>query len=284
MNSLIGARRWVVGVGVAATLCWLWAIRAEAAGPPAKLTLTPMTAELPAGQTAPFTARLLDAAGMETTVEANSQVGFAVDVSSVAAVTIDATNPLIGNVMARRPGMTAVRAFYVRDGQQTTIFAAADLTVTAGVDGAVTTESDGGSGADSGTAAADGGAADVSVSSCPWTMCGGTCANLGEDRTNCGQCGHACLSDQLCLNGACLVSCPSGMVMCEGTCANLNTDGHNCGSCGTSCMSGDDCIHAACKKHNSGCALCGAPGAVPPLPLALFLGAVAATVRRRHRR
>src|SRR3954447_22882380 len=129
MNSLIGARRWVVGVGVAATVCWLWAIRAEAAGPPAKLTLTPMTAELPAGQTAPFTARLLDAAGMETTVEANSQVGFAVDVSSVAAVTIDATNPLIGNVMARRPGMTAVRAFYVRDGQQTTIFAAADLTV-----------------------------------------------------------------------------------------------------------------------------------------------------------
>jgi hypothetical protein len=243
-----------VVVGVTAVWSSLFTAEAQAAGPPAMLTLTPTKAELAAGQTAPFTVRLLDASGAEATIEANSQVGFAVDVSSVAAVAVDTANPLVGNVTAKRPGQTALRAFYVRGGQQTNIFAAADLTVTAAPDGGVISEpdaangdvappvaTDAGSTGTTGPAAGDVAAADVSVSTCEGAMCGGVCANLRDDS-------------------------------------------HNCGTCGNACQSGYECSGGACKKIGRGCAMVDLTGAPHPFGVALFLAGVAAALRRRHRR
>jgi hypothetical protein len=248
MNERARARRWASRVGLVATLPSLWALQAYGAGPPAKLTLSPMTAELAAGQTAPFTARLLDAAGGETVAEANSQVGFAVDVSGVASVSIDMSNPLVGNVMARRPGMTAVRAFYVRDGQQTNIFAAADLTVTAGSDGGVVTEHDAGSAQDA--------AVDGPAPGCSGSMCGNSCTNTNQDPANCGSCGHACMGGQFCVAGLCNSNC-GVLALCAGICTGLN-DRTNCGTCGHPCAAGEECKSGTtCTACAAGSALCG---------------------------
>lgn len=259
----------------------------RAAEAPASMTLAPASADVGLNATAPFTATLLDASGQPTTVEANSSVGFAVDDSPIADVTIDAANPLVGNVRGKAAGMTTVRAFYVRDGQQTNIFASAMVRV---------------------------------VASCAagQAACNGkTCMDILHDITNCGACGNVC-SGMPCINGACqpfgtgsagmsgsapggsaggasggsgggmsdagASACATGEAMCTSGCTNLASDPSNCGACGQVCMG--TCANAICQKSSGGGGGCrvGGSATVPGLAsLAILLGATL-LVRRQRRR
>ncbi len=64
---------------------------------------------------------------------------------------------------------------------------------------------------------------------CSGGCCRGTCTDLSSNLSNCGSCGHACRSDQVCSGGMCV--CPSGSQECNGTCCN--TSDHLCsnGTC-----------------------------------------------------
>ncbi len=91
------------------------------------------------------------------------------------------------------------------------------------------------------------------------TLCQGDggapyCANLKTDRQNCGKCGQACASGQLCTLGVCSGVCISGQTTCgvdAGTpyCANLDTDNANCGTCGKQCGVLESCLAGACVNQ-----------------------------------
>jgi hypothetical protein len=58
-----------------------------------------------------------------------------------------------------------------------------------------------------------------------------------NDPMNCGSCGHACATGQVCITGTCMTAstCPGGMPLCNGFCPNYDNDPHNCGGCGVVC-------------------------------------------------
>ncbi len=85
-------------------------------------------------------------------------------------------------------------------------------------------------------------------SSCPdkGTRCLGVCAVLDSDPMNCGACGNACGTGEVCTAGACTVVCPAGSTVCNNLCVNTDTDQANCGTCGNKCPSGQACGGGAC--------------------------------------
>ena len=95
---------------------------------------------------------------------------------------------------------------------------------------------------------ASSGCAPAATSSClgSSTECNGTCVELRRDPLNCGACGTACPSGEVCSAGQCAVSCQAGLTDCSGTCANTATDNLNCGACGTACPSGELCSAGKC--------------------------------------
>ncbi len=91
------------------------------------------------------------------------------------------------------------------------------------------------------------------------TLCGGDagapyCATLAADDNNCGQCGKACTSGQICVSGACQNTCNGSQTQCGGDggasyCADLQTDNANCGACGKPCANPlDSCVGGTCTS------------------------------------
>jgi Stigma-specific protein, Stig1 len=71
------------------------------------------------------------------------------------------------------------------------------------------------------------------------TRCGQGCADLKSDQRNCGACGVACQTSQVCQDSACI--CQSGATDCNGQCVVLATDPNNCGACGKACAADELC-------------------------------------------
>lgn len=77
------------------------------------------------------------------------------------------------------------------------------------------------------------------------SRCGAGCADYQSDRTNCGGCGVACGTGQVCSQGQC--QCQAGATSCSGACTVLASDPKNCGACGSSCATGQVCEDRTCK-------------------------------------
>lgn len=94
-----------------------------------------------------------------------------------------------------------------------------------------------------------------------YTDCGSGCTDLQSDPANCGSCGYACPSGQVCLASVCMdfipvivttaetPACPKFTTACPfkgtTTCVDLNTDSNNCGYCGHVCTTGS-CSGGTC--------------------------------------
>jgi hypothetical protein len=81
----------------------------------------------------------------------------------------------------------------------------------------------------------------------PTTNCNGVCVDTSVDTKNCGACGKACSSGQICSKGVCSLVCGAGQTNCNGVCVNTNTDTKNCGACGTACAAGQTCSMGVCS-------------------------------------
>jgi len=106
-------------------------------------------------------------------------------------------------------------------------------------------------------------------SSCPTgqDLCPGGCVNLQASHDNCGACGNACATNELCRVADCVLDCPTSPEYddCGGTvCASLLTDTDNCGACGNVCGSGETCscgtCVSACVDLNTDATHCGTCG------------------------
>ncbi len=86
-------------------------------------------------------------------------------------------------------------------------------------------------------------------------MCGGpagfACTDTQTDALNCGNCGRACGSGEICTTGYCHPACNAGESLCVGAlgpvCSTLQTDGQNCGACGNVCRTDEVCTAGACE-------------------------------------
>lgn len=95
--------------------------------------------------------------------------------------------------------------------------------------------------------------------------CDGRCVDISSTSTDCGACGRACLSDEVCSDsacvpapGACRPSCSAGQrcveglcrcdegTNCSGECVDPATDAANCGECGYACPAGASCSDSRC--------------------------------------
>src|SRR5262249_40281173 len=91
------------------------------------------------------------------------------------------------------------------------------------------------------------------------TMCGSSCVETKVDPSNCGACGTACTSDQVCSAGTCALTCAGGTTKCGSSCLDTNVDPKNCGSCGNACTAGQVCNAGSCAATCSpGLVQCGA--------------------------
>ncbi|MCX5744281.1 MAG: hypothetical protein NT062_17465 [Proteobacteria bacterium] len=78
------------------------------------------------------------------------------------------------------------------------------------------------------------------------TTCAGICADLQNDRDNCGACGTSCGDGMSCSQGQCSESCAGTETRCNGTCTDTTSDPTNCGTCGTTCSASQTCNNGTC--------------------------------------
>lgn len=80
--------------------------------------------------------------------------------------------------------------------------------------------------------------------------CGTGCADYATDRRNCGGCGQACASGQVCVPEAAAIGqcvCQAGTTLCDGRCVTTASDPTACGACGVACASGQVCEAGQCR-------------------------------------
>jgi len=81
------------------------------------------------------------------------------------------------------------------------------------------------------------------------TLCGNECADLQSAVAHCGDCGTACINNQICAAGGC--TCAAGQTDCNASanqpgCADLSSTPAHCGDCGTACINNQICAAGAC--------------------------------------
>jgi hypothetical protein len=119
-------------------------------------------------------------------------------------------------------------------------------------------------GCSSGGGGTSDGGADGTTSCGSGTLCNGTCVNTQSDNANCGTCGTACATGEVCSQGKCATSCGGGTKLCGSICADTKNDPQNCGGCGTKCGAGEVCNAGSCGTTcASGQTVCGADAGTP---------------------
>lgn len=78
--------------------------------------------------------------------------------------------------------------------------------------------------------------------------CGLVCVSTQNDLANCGSCGKACATGEVCSLGACGANCAAPTTKCNGKCVDTQTDKTNCGTCNNKCATGDLCSAGKCAK------------------------------------
>lgn len=77
---------------------------------------------------------------------------------------------------------------------------------------------------------------DMGFRDCDGNADNGCEINTQTDAANCGACASRCMEPRpLCSSGACIGTCPTGMIRCGDSCINTQTDVANCGGCGNVC-------------------------------------------------
>lgn len=82
------------------------------------------------------------------------------------------------------------------------------------------------------------------------STCDDTCVDTQSDAANCGDCGVACSSGEVCSEGVCgaaTIECAGTDTVCGDTCVNINTDGAHCGGCNNACLAGQTCDAGECS-------------------------------------
>jgi hypothetical protein len=91
----------------------------------------------------------------------------------------------------------------------------------------------------------------IDVGSCTdgLSLCGASCVDTRANASHCGACGNACSPGNVCVNGACMQSCPASQTLCGGLCVSTRTDREHCGACGNVCAAGQVCSNGACALN-----------------------------------
>ena len=82
--------------------------------------------------------------------------------------------------------------------------------------------------------------------------CDGRCVDVEIDENNCGECGVVCGDGESCVDGACVLVCPSGLEVCDDRCVDVGVDPDHCGGCDTACADGEVCSDGECALSCGG--------------------------------